>query len=189
MPDHNNGNLVTPVFVGLAVGIGFMILITFFISHNSDLSFSSSSPLQEAKSQAPQQQYIMEVYPGLYSLENTTVTINSNEYYMTTLQNISISSIPQNATFAFHEVTFSFPYGSLLYPGGAGTVFKIKYPDGTLEKFGKVAKGYGRMALNVSSMPSAEVPMAETVLGKHQNPNAGVAIYKKGEQVKLLVSK
>lgn len=42
--------------------------------------------------------------------------------------------------------------------------------------------------LFMSSIPCAKVPMAETVLGAHQNPNAGVSIYNRGEQIKLLVS-
>jgi hypothetical protein len=187
---NNEGSLAAPVAAGLAAGIGFVILFALFLFHGSTLSPSSPNISNKTKFQAQsQQRYIEEVYPGLYSQKNTTITINYREYYLTTLKNIGISSIPHKATFAFHKVIFSFPYGSLLSPGGAGTVFEIRYPDGTVEKFGNVSKGYGEMALSVSSIPGAEVPMADTILGKHQDPNAGVAIYNKGKQVKLLVSK
>lgn len=143
-----------------------------------------------SQQQQQQQQNIEGAYSGIEREDDTTVTINNHPYYMTTLSTMAgISQIPKGATFTFRNVTFTFPYGSLNTPGGPGTVFEVKYPDGTIEKFGKVAENYGEVALFVPSSPHAKVPIAETVLGAHQNPNAGVAIYNKGEQIKLLVSK
>lgn len=87
---------------------------------------------------------IEEAYPAYTAKKNTTVTINYQQHYMTTLKNIDIFSIPKHATFASHGVDFRFPYGSLLSPGGAGTVFEINYSDETVEKFGRLAKGHGQ---------------------------------------------
>lgn len=112
---------------------------------------------------------------------------------MTTLKDIKdISQIPRGYNIEFHNVIFSFPYGSFLSPGGVLIVFEVRYPDGSVEKFGSVSKGTGGGAaeapLGISSIPGAYVPNTQTVLGKHQNPSAGITMHNKGEQMKLLVS-
>lgn len=128
-------------------------------------------------------------YAGIDN-DNATVTIRNQEYFMTTVKDIKdISQISRGYNIQFHNVTFSFPYGSLLTPGGVLVVFEVRYPDGWTEKFGSVSEGAAQAPLSISSLPGAFVPNTQTVLGKHQNPNVGLTIHNKGEQIKLLVSR
>lgn len=139
------------------------------------------------------QRHIEGLYAGVEQDEGM-VTIDNQQYYMTTVTAIdSVARIPRGADITFHDVEFSFPRGSLLTPAGVAIVFEVVYPDNTIEKFGKVAVGNGTggfidSAIFVSSLPGAKVPEAATVLGKHQDPNAGITVYNQGEQIKLLVS-
>jgi hypothetical protein len=122
--------------------------------------------------------------------DNAIVTIRGKQYYMTTVKDVNnIWQIPRGYNIRFHNVTFSFPYGSLLSPGGALVVFEVRYPDGSTEKFGSASGGAAHAPLGISSIPGAAVPDTQTALGRHQNPNVGLTIHNKGEQIKLLVSK
>lgn len=183
---------MTAIIASLAIGIVFITLFA-VLFHDTTSSVYSSN--HEPSDSQVQLRDIEDVYSGMERTDNNTVvTIGSQQYYMATLSGMNIFSIPRGTTITFQGVTFSFPYGSLLTPAFGGTVFVIKYPDGNVERFGQVTEtngggGSAQCALCVSSLPNAKVPMADTVLGNHQNPNAGVAIYNHGEQIKLLVSK
>lgn len=122
--------------------------------------------------------------------DNATITIRNQEYYMTTIKDIKdIWKIPRGYNIQFHNVTFAFPYGSLLSPGGVLVIFEVTYPDGSIEKFGSVSKGAAQAPLGITSIPGADVPNTQTVLGKHQSPNVGLTIHNKGDQINLLVSR
>lgn len=128
-------------------------------------------------------------YAGIDN-DNATVTVRGQQYYMNTVKDVNnICQIPRGYSIQFHNVTFSFPYGSFLSPGGTLVVFEVRYPDGSREKFGSSSGGAAHAPLGISSLPGAFVPNTQTVRGKHQNPNVGLTIQNKGEQMKLLVSR
>lgn len=119
------------------------------------------------------------------------VTINSQTFYQTTLD-YDTYNLPKNITIPFHNVTFSFPEGTLITPSGAFVNLDVKFQDGNEEIYGGTTKtpdDSGTM-LGGISIPAAYGPHlatnSTTVLGNHTIPQAGITIY--NDKIKLLVS-
>jgi hypothetical protein len=122
-------------------------------------------------------------------IENNTgiISIKNQTYYMMTATN-STYPIARGMTIQFHQVTFSFPDGSLATPGGEIIPFDMTFPDGITESYGKVVKnsdGSGSMS-GIGLGPGPSSNRTITVLGDHIHPQAGVTMTE--NQIKLLVS-
>jgi plastocyanin len=125
-------------------------------------------------------------YQGMQS-STRIVSIKNQTYYMMTATN-STYPIPLGMIVRFHQVTFSFPYGSLATPGGEIIPFVMTFPDGTTESYGKVVKnsdGSGSMS-GIGLGPGPSSNMTITDLIDHIHSQAGVTLTE--NQIKLLVS-
>ncbi|CUR51399.1 protein of unknown function [Nitrosotalea devaniterrae] len=117
------------------------------------------------------------------------VSIDNQNFYQTTLDN---DIYKLKGIFAqFHNVTFSFPEGTLTTPGGAFVNLDVKFQDGSEEIYGGTTSnpdGSG-MAGGIPT-PTQYGPHVSTnsitVLGNHTMPQAGLTIYH--DKIKLLVS-
>jgi hypothetical protein len=129
-------------------------------------------------------------YKGIDS--DGIVTINNQTFYQTTLD-YNIYNLLKDAPIQFHNVTFSFPEGTLFTPGGAFVNLDVRFQDGYEEIYGGTTKtpdGSGTMLSGISIPTSSGPHLATnstTVLGNHTNPQAGITIY--NDKLKLLVSK
>ena len=118
------------------------------------------------------------------------VTINNQTYYQTTLD-YDIYNLPKIRPIQFHNVTFSFPEGTLITPGGAFVTLDVKFQDGNEEIYGGTktnpdGSGMGG-GISVPTMYGPHMATnSTTVLGNHTLPQAGITIY--NDKIKLLVS-
>lgn len=117
------------------------------------------------------------------------VSINNQIFYQTTLDNdiYKLKGISRQ----FHNVTFSFPEGTLATPGGAFVNLDVKFQDGFEEIYGGTTYNPdGSGSVGGISIPTQYGPhlatTSITVLGNHTMPQAGLTIYK--DKIKLLVS-
>jgi plastocyanin len=120
---------------------------------------------------------------GLISIDNQT-------FYQTTLDN-DIYKL-KGVSMQFHNVTFSFPEGTLTTPGGAFVNLDVKFQDGFEEIYGGTMPSPDGSSIMVGgiSIPTQYGPhlatKSITVLGNHTMPQAGLTIY--NDKIKLLVS-
>lgn len=117
------------------------------------------------------------------------VSINNQTFYQTTLDN-DIYKL-KGTSQQFHNVTFSFPEGTLTTPGGAFVNLDVKFQDGFEEIYGGTTSDpNGSGSVGGISIPTQYGPhlatTSITVLGNHTMPQAGLTIYK--DKIKLLVS-
>lgn len=118
---------------------------------------------------------------GLVSIDNQT-------FYQTTLDN-DIYKL-KGTSIQFHNVTFSFPEGTLVTPGGAFVNLDVKFQDGFEEIYGGIMSNLdGSGSAGGIPIPTPYGPHLATnsitVLGNHTTPQAGLTIYH--DMVKLLV--
>lgn len=120
---------------------------------------------------------------GLVSIDNQT-------FYQTTLDN-DIYKL-KGVSVQFHNVTFSFPEGTLITPGGAFVNLDVKFQDDSEEIYGGTMSspdGSSTM-LGGIQIPTQYGPHlaanSVTILGNHTIPQAGLTIYH--DKIKLLVS-
>ena len=118
------------------------------------------------------------------------VSIYNQTFYQTTLDN-DIYKL-KGSSMQFHNVTFSFPDGTLITPGGAFVNLDVKFQDGFEEIYGGIMSspdGSGTMVGGIQ-IPTQYGPHlavnSVTVLGNHTMPQAGLTIYH--DKIKLLVS-
>ena len=124
-------------------------------------------------------------YAGIDEEGNTTVSIDNQTYYQTTL-NYSASRLPEAIPIQFHNVTFIFPWGTMITPGGAFVMLDMKFPDSFEEIYGThTANEFGGIPLPTQYGPHLAVN-STTVLSNHLEPQAGMTIY--DDKIKLLVS-
>lgn len=117
------------------------------------------------------------------------VSIGNQTFYQITLDNdiYKLKGISQQ----FHNVTFSFPEGTLATPGGAFINLDVKFQDGFEEIYGGTTSnpdgsgGEGGIPIPTQYGPHLATNSI-TVLGNHTMPQAGLTIYH--DKVKLLVS-
>ncbi|MDE1770427.1 MAG: hypothetical protein KGI28_07755 [Thaumarchaeota archaeon] len=120
---------------------------------------------------------------GLVSIDNQT-------FYQTTLDN-DIYKL-KGVSVQFHNVTFSFPEGTLITPGGAFVNLDVKFQDDSEEIYGGTMSSPDGSSIMVGgiSIPTQYGPHVTTnsitVLGNHTMPQAGLTIYH--DKIKLLVS-
>ena len=125
------------------------------------------------------------VYAGIDEEGNTTVSIDNQTYYQTTL-NYSATRLPEAVPIRFHNVTFAFPWGTMITPGGAFVMLDVKFPDGFEEIYGThTANEFGGIPVPTQFGPHLAVN-STTVLSNHMDPQAGMTIYH--DKIKLLVS-
>ncbi len=124
-------------------------------------------------------------------IENNSgiVSIKNQTYYMMTASNTTYP-VASDMTIKFHQVTFSFPYGSPTTPGGAIIPFDMTFPDGITEAYGKITKnlnldGSGSIS-GIGLGPGPSSNRTVTVQSDHTHPQAGVTMTE--DQIKLLVS-
>lgn len=125
-------------------------------------------------------------YPGIEN-DSGIVSIKNQIYYMMTASNTTYP-IAHGMTVTFHQVTFSFPYGSQATPGGVIIPFDMTFSDGTTEAYGNVTKnpdGSGSMS-GISLGPGPSSNRTVTVQSDHMHPQAGLTLTE--DQIKLLVS-
>ena len=118
------------------------------------------------------------------------VTINNQTFYQTTL-GYDIYQLPKGIPIQFHNVTFSFPEGTLTTPGGAFVNLDVKFQDGTEEIYGGTKTNPDGSGMSGGiSIPTEYGPHlatnSTTILGNHTLPQAGITIY--NDKIKLLVS-
>lgn len=124
-------------------------------------------------------------YNGMLDESDTTVSIDNQTYYQTTLD-YSAYNLPK-VTMPFHNVVFAFPEGTLVTPGGAFVVLDIKFQDGMEEVYGKhILNEFGGIPVPTPYGPHQAVN-STTILSNHIKPQAGITLYH--DKVKLLVSK
>lgn len=124
-------------------------------------------------------------YAGIDEEGNTTVSIDNQTYYQTTL-NYSASRLPEATPIQFHNVTFIFPWGTMITPGGAFVMLDMKFPDSFEEIYGThTTNEFGGIPLPTQYGPHLAVN-STTVLSNHLKPQAGMTIY--NDKIKLLVS-
>ncbi|WP_166390020.1 hypothetical protein [Candidatus Nitrosotalea sp. TS] len=124
-------------------------------------------------------------YAGIDEEGNTTVSIDNQTYYQTTLD-YSASRLPEATQIQFHNVTFTFPAGTMITPGGAFVMLDMKFPDSFEEIYGThTANEFGGIPLPTQYGPHLAVN-STTVLSNHLEPQAGMTIY--DDKIKLLVS-
>lgn len=118
------------------------------------------------------------------------VSINNQTFYQTTLDN-DIYKL-KGLSVQFHNVTFSFPEGTLTTPGGAFVNLDVKFQDGSEEIYGGTVSnpdGSGTIIGGIP-IPATTGPhlatQSITVLGNHTVPQAGLTIYH--DKIKLLAS-
>ncbi len=136
----------------------------------------------------------VELYDYYYNgidKDNTTVSINNQTYYQTTL-NYADYDLKKRTSIQFQNVTFAFPEGVMTTPGGAFIMLDIKFSDGSEEIYGENKKNPdGSGVLGGIGIPTSYGPHSSTnsttVLGNHVMPQAGMTIY--NDKMKLLVSK
>lgn len=136
--------------------------------------------------QVPTDRVLHGSYDGI-DKDNGMVTINNQRYYLTTL-NETVGEIKRGESIDFHNVTFSFPDGVFLTPGGIILIPDIKFQDGSEEVYGKseTFAGGGYMSgIGISSIPGASKEPV-TVFTDHVHPQAALTLY--NGSVKLLVS-
>jgi plastocyanin len=117
------------------------------------------------------------------------VSINNQTFYQTTLDN-DIYKL-KGMSMQFHNVTFSFPEGTLITPGGAFVNLDVKFQDDFEEIYGgTMSSPVGSEMLGGIPTPTQYGPHLAvnsiTVLGNHTMPQAGLTIDQ--DKVKLLVS-
>ena len=119
------------------------------------------------------------------NLNDTVVTLKTQAYYFTTLNDTlssyhGVAAIP----FAFHGINFTLfpsvfsggpPGNSTLSCANTNFSSEVKFTDGTYEK----------LDVHIPGSPCSE-NYTETVLSNHQNPQAGVQVYQ--GKIRLLVS-
>lgn len=124
-------------------------------------------------------------YPGIDQDSNTTVSINNQTYYQTTL-NYSTYKLPAATPIQFHNVIFTFPAGTFLTPGGAIVMLDIRFADGYAETYGNhTANGGSGIPVPTQYGPHIAVN-STTILTNHAKPQAGITIYH--DKIRLLVS-
>lgn len=124
-------------------------------------------------------------YQGIGQDSNTTVSFNNQTYYQTTL-NYSAYRLPPATPIQFHNVTFTFPAGTFLTPGGAIVMLEMRFQDGYAETYGShTANGGSGILVPAKYGPHLAVN-STTVLSNHMMPQAGITIYH--DRVRLLVS-
>jgi hypothetical protein len=128
-------------------------------------------------------------YDGI-GRDNATVSINNQRYYQTTL-NYDDYSLRKGTSIQFQNVTFAFPEGVMITPGGAFIMLDIKFLDGSEEIYGEnKINPDGSGAIGGIGIPTQYGPHlatnSTTVLGNHTMPQAGLTIY--NDKIKLLVS-
>ncbi|MDE1765840.1 MAG: hypothetical protein KGI27_06140 [Thaumarchaeota archaeon] len=124
-------------------------------------------------------------YPGIDQDSNTTVSINNQTYYQTTL-NYSAYKLPTATPIQFHNVTFTFPAGTFLTPGGAIIMLDIRFPDGYAEAYGNHTANGGSGILVPTPYGPHTAVNSTTILSNHGRPQAGMTIYH--DKIRLLVS-
>src|SRR5574340_1693435 len=130
-------------------------------------------------------------YDGI-DKDNGTVSINNQTYYQTTLS-YSAYNLPKRTSISFQNVTFAFPQGSLITPGGGFLMLDMKFPDGSEEIYGGKTLVQNGSATEISGIqiPTQYGPhlaaKSVTVLSNHMMPQAGITIYH--DKIRLLVSK
>jgi hypothetical protein len=129
-------------------------------------------------------------YDGIDN-NNFIVSINNQTYYQTTL-NYTTENLTKGASMKFHNVTFIFPEGVMNTPGGSMLMLDVKLPDGSEEIYGqRKINSDGSGVVSGISIPNryglSNARNSTTVLGYHEIPQAGLAIYQ--DKIKLLVSK
>jgi hypothetical protein len=118
------------------------------------------------------------------------VSIGNQTFYQTTLDN-DIYKL-KGVYVQFHNVTFSFPEGTLITPGGAFVNLDVKFQDNSEEIYGGTMsspEGSSTMIGGIQTPTPYGPHLAAnsiTVLGNHTMPQAGVTIYH--DKIKLLVS-
>ncbi|MEO9363674.1 MAG: hypothetical protein ABI348_07220 [Nitrososphaera sp.] len=146
-------------------------------------SYSSYDGLE----QVPADRVLHGSYDGI-DKDNGMVTINNQRYYLTTL-NETAGEIKRGESIDFHNVTFSFPDGVFLTPGGIILMPDIKFQDGSEEVYGKSTtfEGGGGYMSGIG-MPSSPHASKEPIIvfTNHVHPQAALTLY--NENVKLLVS-
>ncbi|HVX02035.1 MAG TPA: hypothetical protein VHA09_02675 [Nitrososphaera sp.] len=137
--------------------------------------------------QVPADRVLHGSYDGI-DKDNGMVTINNQRYYLTTL-NETVGEIKRGESIDFHNVTFSFPDGVFLTPGGIILIPDIKFQDGSEEVYGKstIFSGGGGYTSGIG-MPSSPHASKEpiTVFTNHVHPQAALTLY--NGNVKLLVT-
>ncbi len=129
-------------------------------------------------------------YIGIENNDNVTVSINNQAYYQTTLD-YSVYNLPRATPIKFHNVTFTFPEGTMPTPGGALVALDLKFQDGFEETYGKQTvnpdgSGSGSGIPVPSQYGLHAAVNSTTVLSNHMEPQAGITIYH--DKIKLLVS-
>ncbi|MGI0087487.1 MAG: hypothetical protein ACREBI_05965 [Nitrosotalea sp.] len=124
-------------------------------------------------------------YVGIDKEGNATVSINNQTYYQTTLD-FSADNLPKATPIQFQNVTFTFPEGTMITPGGAFVMLDVKFSDGFEEIYGThAANEFGGILVPTPYGPHLAVN-STTVLSNHMRPQAGITI--SHDRVKLLVS-
>ncbi len=125
------------------------------------------------------------IYDGIQNEDNTTVSINNQTYYQTTLD-YSVYNLPKDTPLQFHNVTFTFPEGTMATPVGAFVMLDIKFQDGMEEVYGTHTENeFGGIPVPTQYGPHQAVN-STTVLSNHVQPQAGMTILH--DKIKLLVS-
>jgi hypothetical protein len=128
-------------------------------------------------------------YDGI-TKDNTTVAIDNQTYYQTTLDYADYD-LKKGTSIQFQNVTFVFPQGVMITPGGAFIMLDMKFQDGPHETYGENKKNpddsveVGGIQIPTQYGPSS-AKNSITVLSNHLNPQAGLTIY--NDKIKLLVS-
>ncbi len=122
--------------------------------------------------------------------DNTTVSINNQTYYQTTLD-YSDYDLKKGTSIQFQNVTFTFPKGVMTTPGGAFIMLDMKFQDDLHETYGESKINQdGSWAMGGIQIPTQYGPSSAknsiTVLSNHLTPQAGLTIY--NDKIKLLVS-
>ena len=128
-------------------------------------------------------------YDGI-DKDNTTVSINNQTYYQTTLD-YADHDLKKGASIQFQNVTFTFPKGVMTTPGGAFIMLDMKFQDNLHETYGESKINQdGSWAMGRIQIPTQYGPSSAknsiTVLSNHLTPQAGLTIY--NDKIKLLVS-
>jgi hypothetical protein len=127
-------------------------------------------------------------YDGI-DKDNATVSINNQTYYQTTLS-YSVYNL-KGVSIQFQNVTFAFPQGTVITPGGGFIMLDVKFHDGSQEIYGENKINLdGSGTIGGIPVPTQYGPSSAknsiTVLSNHLNPQAGLTIY--NDKIKLLVS-
>jgi hypothetical protein len=124
-------------------------------------------------------------YGGVDTDSNTTVSINNNTYYQTTISN-SAYNLPNGLQIQFQNVTYTFPDGTIDTPGGSTILLDLKFEDGFEETYGfHTAHELVGIPVPTQYGPHQAVN-STTILSNHVRPQAGMTIYH--DKIRLLVS-